>query len=76
MPFLTQPFTRQPLRADGLVVVTAEIFLEGHMLEQFQPVAQRLFLVRLPEEARVVEARPQNALIPMLDGTVAVSIRI
>ena len=47
----------------SLFVIAAQVFLEGDVLQPLQPLAQRMFLVGLPEEARIVEARPQHAFM-------------
>ena len=61
--------TRLPelLHAHGLVVVAAQILLEGHRLQHRHALAQRNLLVGVPEEARVVEAGAQHALIAVAD---------
>ena len=46
------------------------------MLQQFQTIAQRLLLVGLPEEARIVEPRAQHSLVAMLNRAVAIGIRV
>ena len=53
----------QFLHAKGLVEVAAQVFLEGDGLQHLHALAQRNFLVGLPEEARVVEAGAQHALV-------------
>ncbi len=53
----------QVLGARGLVVVAAEFLLEGDRLEHGHAILEGELLIGVPEEARIVEAGAQNALI-------------
>src|ERR1700679_1623192 len=50
----------------GLLGVAAEVFLEGDVFEQGCTVGEGGALVELPEEAGVVEAGAENALVALL----------
>src|ERR1700732_1707095 len=69
--------TAHPLYAQHLVVVAAQVFLEGDVLQPRRPLAQGMFLVSLPEETGVVETGAQHALMPMPDdaGGIAVGVQ-
>ncbi len=64
----------QRTHALGLCGVAAQLFLEGDLLQQGSALGQRSPLIELIEEARIVEAGPQHALIPMPDGVFRVGI--
>ena len=66
----------QPLHPQRLVVVAAQVFLEGHVLEPRDPLAQRMLLVGLPEEAGVVEAGPQHALVAVANEAVGIAVGV
>ena len=66
----------QLLHAPGLVVVAAQVFLEGHRLQHLHALAQRDLLIGLPEEARVVEAGAQHALIAMTNEAVGIAVGV
>ncbi len=51
------------LGAGGLVIVAAEFLLEGDRLEHGHAILEGELLIGVPEEARVVEAGAQDALI-------------
>ncbi len=53
----------QMLRAGRLVIVAAELLLEGDRLEHGHAILEGELLIGVPEEARVVEAGAQDALI-------------
>src|SRR4029077_18703310 len=57
-------------------VVSAQILLKGDMLQPLYPLAQRMFLVGLPEKTRVVEAGSQHALMPMPDDALGIAVSI
>ena len=62
------------LGADGLVVVAAQLLLEGDRLEHGHAVLEGELLVGVPEEARVVEAGAQDALIAVADDGFALGV--
>ena len=64
------------LHAHRLVIVAAKIFLEGDVTQQMNALAKGLFLVRLPEEAGIVEARAQNAFVAVPDQSFGVASRV
>ena len=66
----------QLLHPHRLVEVAAEIFLEGHGLQHLHALAQRNLLVGLPEEARVVEAGAQYALIAMANQSIRIAVGV
>src|ERR1051326_370419 len=68
--------TTQPLHSLSLVVIAAEILLEGHVFQQVQPLQQRLLLIRFPEEARIVEARAQHALVAVPDEALWIAFSV
>ena len=64
------------LHPASLVVVTAEIFLEGHRLQHVDALSQADFLVSLPEETGVVEAGAQYPFIAVTNETVRIAVGI
>ena len=62
------------LRAGGLVIVTAELLLEGDRLEHGHAILERELLIGIPEEARVIEAGTQNALIAVAHDGFALGV--
>ena len=46
------------------------------MPQQIQPLQQRALLIRLPEKSRIVEARPQHALVAVPDQSLRIAIGI
>ncbi len=66
----------QPLHAQRLVEVAAQIFLEGHRLQHLHAIAQRNLLVGFPEEAGVVEAGAQHALVAVADEPVGIAVGV
>ena len=68
--------TTKPLHAQGFLVVAAQIFLKGDVLEQLYPFSQRNFLIRLPEETRIVETCSQHALMPMPNDAFGIAIGV
>ena len=67
---------RKFLHAKGLVEVAAQVLLEGHDLQHFDAIAQRDLLVGVPEEARVVEAGTQDALVAVANQAVGIAVGI
>jgi hypothetical protein len=57
----------------GLGQIAAELGLEGHVGEIGLAIGERLFLIGLPEEARVVEAGTQDALVATADEALGVA---
>ena len=72
---LTQP-TAQTLHSPRLLVVAAEVFLEGNVPQQFQPLQQRPFLIRLPEKSRIAEPGAKNALVAVSDQPLRIAVGI
>ena len=68
--------TAYPLYPQHLVVVAAQVFLEGDVLQPRRPLAQGMLLVSLPEEAGVVKTRTQHALMPMPDDAGRIAVRV
>ena len=46
------------------------------MLQPLYPFPQGMFLIGLPEKPRVVEARPQNAFMPMANDALGIAVSI
>ena len=59
-----------------LVEVAAKVFLEGDRLQHLDAVAQRDLLIGVPEEARVVEAGAQHALVAVADQAVGIAVGV
>ena len=68
--------TAQLLHATGLVVVAAEVLLEGHRLQHRHAIAQRDLLIGLPEKARIVEAGAQHALVAVANEAVGIAVGV
>ena len=62
------------LGAGGLVVVAAQLLLEGDRLEHGHAILEGELLIGVPEEARVVEAGAQDALIAVADDGFAFGV--
>src|SRR5438105_3407558 len=61
---------------DGLLVIAAQVFLKGNVLQPCGALPKRVLLVCLPEEARVVEAGSQDTLVAMPDDAVWIAIGV
>ena len=59
-----------------LVVVAAQIFLEGNVAQQLDALAQGLLLVGLPEKAGIVKAGAQNAFVAVADQSIGIAGRV
>ncbi len=59
-----------------LVPIAAEARLVGHPLQLWQIVGEPTFLIRLPEELRVGEARSKNAFVAGADQSLRVLVHI
>src|SRR5271155_3805781 len=72
---LAQP-TTQPLHPPGLVVIAAQVFFKSDVLQPHSPLAQRMFLIDLPEESGIVEASSQHALVSVTNNAPRIAIGI
>src|SRR5207237_2503981 len=52
------------------------IFWKCDMLQPLYAFTQRMFLIGLPEKARVVEAGPQHTLMSVADDALRIAVRI
>ena len=68
--------TAQPLHAQRLLVIAAQVFLEGHVLEPDRALAQGMLLIGLPEEARIVEAGTQHAFMSVANDALRIAIGV
>ena len=66
----------QPLYSHRFFVIAAQVFLEGHCLQQINALIERGLLVGLPEKSRIVEARPQHPLVAMPDQSLGIAVGI
>ncbi len=66
-------FAAQPLHAQRFVEVAAQVFLEGDRLQHLDAVAQRNLLIGVPEEAGVVEAGAQHALVAVANQAIGIA---
>ena len=57
----------------GLFEIRSQLRLERDVAQILDAVGQFLLLIDVPEEARVVEARPQHALIAALDQALRIA---
>ena len=64
------------LHAHRLVEVAAQVFLESHGLQHVNAIAQRDFLIGVPEEAGIVEAGAQHAFVAVANQAVRISISV
>src|SRR5260370_42584187 len=60
----------------ALFVVTAQVFLERHRFQALHPLLKRGLLVAIPEEACIVEAGTQYALIAVTDEPFRITLSI
>src|SRR6266852_3984640 len=58
----------------NLVPIASEARLVGHPLQLWQIVGEPTFLIRLPEELRVGEARSKNAFVAGADQSLRVLV--
>ena len=64
------------LHAHRLVEVAAQVFLEGHGLEHLDAIAERDFLVGVPEETGIVEAGAEDTLVAVADEAVGIAVGV
>src|SRR3954466_2879698 len=62
--------------APGFLEITAEVLVERNRLQRLDSVLQGMFLINVPEEAGVIEARAQDALITVTDQAVGVLVGV
>ena len=68
--------TGDALNPQRLVVIAAQIFLESDILQPLHSLPQRMLLVGLPEEARIVETGPQHAFMAVSYDAVGIAVGI
>ena len=57
-------------------MIGAELGLKRHAAQVLDPLAEFLALIVAPEELRVVEARPQHALMPAANDALGIAVEV